>query len=115
MGWRNIDSIIRVPETYNTKLIARNGALLSIYDDAIVIIDHENDIIEYDIKPKYALVCRGYKGNIEDIYNTVSPDTIILSKSLHKKRVARYIDSCKTKNIPYISLSDKGFHKIISW
>lgn len=114
MGWRNIDTIIRVPQYYETKSITRYGATLSIGNDIVIIIDNDNDVREYNIKPRYALICNGYKGNIIDVYNTLAPDTIILSRSLHKKRANRYEDSCKLNNIPYKNLIETGFHKVFN-
>ena len=111
MGWRNIDTIIRVPQYYETKSITRYGATLSIGNDIVIIIDNDNDVREYNIKPRYALICNGYKGNIIDVYKTISPDTILLSKDLNKRRINRYIDSCATHKIPFISLREKGFYK----
>lgn len=112
MGWRNIDSIIVVPQKFTSKNITRNGSLIRINTDIIAIVSDKTDLVSYKIKPKYALVCKGYNGEIEDISNTIKPDTILLSKDLHKKRISRYINSCKVNNIPYVSLRENGFHHI---
>lgn len=112
MGRRDIDSVNYVGSKFRSKHISRNNHLAVIGKDVIAIID--NDLItSVNTKPRYAIVCRGFKGNIVEVYNTLAPDTIILSRDLHKKRIKRYIDSCQYHNIPYISLREKGFHRVI--
>ena len=113
MEWRNVDSLIVVPNNYNNKNILRKDPLIVIGTNVIAIVDNDKDVRTFDIKPHYALVCNGFKGNIIDVYNTISPDTILLSKDLHKKRINRYIDSCTIHNIPFISLRDNSYHKVI--
>ena len=112
-GKRNVDSLIYIRNKYESKRIFYNGEIVVIGDDVIAIIKN-NNITPLNINPKYALVCDGFKGNIIDIYRIISPDTILLSNDLHKKRIMRYIDSCKKENIPYISLRDTCFHRIIN-
>lgn len=112
MGKRGIDSLIIIPQQYSNNHIYRNGSSIIIGYDEFTIIDNNNfDYIKQ--RPKYALVCNGFKGNILDISTILNPDTIILSSDLHKKRHLRYIDTCVIHNIPYISLREKGFHKVI--
>lgn len=112
MGKRGIDSLIIIPQQYSNNHIYRNGSSIIIGNDEFTIIDNNNfDYIKQ--RPKYALVCNGFKGNILDISTILNPDTIILSSDLHKKRHLRYIDTCVIHNIPYISLREKGFHKVI--
>lgn len=112
MGKRDIDSLIVIPQNFSNNRIYCNGSTIILGNDELAIIKSNNlDIIKQ--KPKYALVCNGFKGNILDVKKIVNPDTIILSNDLHKKRHLRYIDSCVIHNIPHISLRDKGFHKVI--
>ena len=113
MGWRNVDSLIVVPKNYSDENILRKDPLIVIGSDIVAIIDNNNDVKSFDPKPNYALICKGFNGDIIDVYKTISPDTILLSKDLHKKRINRYIDSCTIHNIPFISLRDKSFHQVI--
>ncbi|MBO5271565.1 MAG: ComEC/Rec2 family competence protein [Muribaculaceae bacterium] len=111
MGWRNVDTLIYVSNNFKDNNILRNDPFIVIGEDAIAIIDNDNDVMTYDTRPRYALVCNGFKGNIIDLYKTISPDTILLSKDLNKRRINRYIDSCATHKIPFISLREKGYYK----
>ena len=81
--------------------------------DLIIIIDNDNDLKYPTHKPKYSLVCRGFKGNILDVNKIINADTILLSRDLNKRRHDKYDDSCQTHNIPYISLRDTCFHKVL--
>lgn len=114
LGKYGLDSVIPINKYVKTNRMFKQEKTLVIGTDVIKIISDNNDVCKSDIKPKYALVCRGYKGNILNVYDIVSPDTIILSKDLHKKRMNRYIDSCIKYDIPHISLINKGFHRVIS-
>lgn len=114
LGQIGLDSITPANKYFETNRIFRQEKMLVIGSDMIKIISDNKDVYESNLKPKYALVCRGYNGNILNVYNIVSPDTIILSKDLHKKRMNRYIDSCIKHDIPHISLNENGFHRIIS-
>lgn len=113
MGWRNVDTIINVPNYFEAKRLMRKDRIIAVGNDVMIVIDDDSDVMSYNIKPRYAIVCRGFKGNIIDVYNTLKPDTIILSRDIHKKRMARYIDSCEIHNIPFLSLREKGFHKVV--
>lgn len=113
MGWRNVDTTVYVPAKFESKRLICNNGIVAVGNDVLIVVDDDSDVSSYNIKPQYAIVCRGFKGNIYDVYNTLKPDTIILSRDLHKKRMARYIDSCEIHNIPYLSLREKGFHRVI--
>jgi hypothetical protein len=113
MGWHNVDSITHIPFSFSTSRLYRKDNFVIVGNDVIYIIDNENDIYPINIKPRYALVCRDFKGNVLDIPKTINPDTILLSSDLHKKRHLRYVDSCRIHDIPHISLRDTCFHRVI--
>lgn len=113
MGWRDVDSITLIPNEYSSTTLKLMEPIICLGTDVFVIVDDATDLMSLNLKPNYALVCRGFKGDIKDVYSTLHPDTILLSRDLHKKRHNRYADSCQTHNIPYISLRDTCFHRII--
>lgn len=113
MGWRNVDSITRISNNSSSRTLKRMDPIISFGTDVFVIVDDDTDLMSLNLKPQYALVCRGFEGDILDVYSAFDPDTILLSRDLHKKRHNRYADSCQTYNIPYISLRDTCFHRII--
>ena len=113
IGWHKVNTITRVPANFSAKRLYRKEQIVVAGDDYIYIVDDDNDLCRLGSKPRYALVCRGFKGNILDVKSCIDPDTILLSCDLHKKRHLRYADSCKVHNIPYISLRDTCFHRVI--
>ena len=113
MGWRDVDSITLIPNEYSSTTLKLMEPIICLGTDVFVIVDDATDLMSLNLKPNYALVCRGFKGDIKDVYSTLHPDTILLSRDLHKKRHNRYADSCQIHNIPYISLRDTCFHRII--
>ncbi|MBR5332669.1 MAG: ComEC/Rec2 family competence protein [Muribaculaceae bacterium] len=113
IGWHDVDSILRIPTSFSSKRLYRRNNFVVVGNDVIYIIDNEDDLYPINIKPRYALVCRGFKGNVLDIYQIINPDTILLSSDLHKKRHFRYVDSCLVHDIPYISLRNTCFHRVV--
>ena len=113
MGWRKVDSITLISNKSTSRTLKRMDPIISLGTDIIVIVDDDTDLMSLNLRPQYALVCRGFKGDILDVYSTLAPDTILLSRDIHKKRHNRYADSCQIYNIPYISLRDTCFHRII--
>ena len=113
MGWRKVDSITLISNKSTSRALKRMDPIISLGTDIIVIVDDDTDLMSLNLRPQYALVCRGFKGDILDVYSTLAPDTILLSRDIHKKRHNRYADSCQIYNIPYISLRDTCFHRII--
>ncbi len=112
IGWHKVDSITHVPLNFSSKRLYRKNQIVVAGNDYIYIVDND-DLCQLNTKPRYALVCKGFKGNILDVSSIIDPDTILLSCDLHKKRHLRYVDSCKMHNIPYISLRDTCFHRVI--
>ena len=113
MGWHDVDSITHVTSSFSTTRLCCKDNFVVVGNDVIYIIDNENDLYPINIKPRYALVCRDFKGNVLDISKTINPDTILLSNDLHKKRHLRYVDSCRVHDIPHISLRDTCFHRVV--
>ena len=113
IGWHKVDTITRVPANFSAKRLYRKEQIVIIGDYYIYIVDDDSDLCKLSNNPRYALVCRGFKGDILDVKNVINPDTILLSGDLHKKRHLKYADSCRVHNIPYISLRDTCFHRVI--
>lgn len=99
IGSRQVDSISIVYPHFDSKIISRRDRHLIINNDHYIIIDNNNDLRSLDVTPQYAMVCRGFTGNIIDIHNTIKPDSIILSYDLHRKRSKRYYDECVSNSI----------------
>ena len=106
IGSREIDHITMVDSFFDSDIITRRGRNLIVDGKYYVIIKDKADLRPIEAKPDYALVCRGFTGDIIDVYNTISPDTIILSYDLHPRRSSRYYNECREDSIPVITRRD---------
>lgn len=111
---RGVDSLVLVPEQYYSPNLSRNGRIVVIDNHAIIIVDNEKEVSRSKLKPDYALVCRGFTGDIINLYNVISPDTILLSKDLNIRRLKRYAKELAAQSIPFKSLRDQAHHSILS-
>ena len=107
MGRRNVKDITLITDSFYSPLFSCQGRNLIFNNNHFVIIDNTNDIYPSNAKPDYAIVCRGFKGNINDVAKTINADTILLSYDLHPRRHNRYLEECKTKQIPCRSLRNR--------
>lgn len=86
-----IDSITLMPERYSSRTFSRNKNLLKYNGRKILIINSSASTLNYSGKIDYAVVCKGFRGDIADFASTVHPDTLILSTDIHKRRHDRYV------------------------
>lgn len=107
MGRRDIKNLTFVSDSFYSPLLSFHGRNIIINNFHIVIVDDKNDIYPCPIKPNYAIVCRGFKGEITDIHKTINADTILLSYDLHPRRHDRYLKECNAFNIPCRSLRNR--------
>ena len=106
IGSREIDHITIVDTVFDSDIITRRGRNLIVDGKHYVIIKDKADLRPIEAKPDYALVCRGFTGDIVDVYNTINPDTIILSYDLHPRRSSRYYNECREDSIAVITRRD---------
>ena len=106
-GRRNVENITLVTDSFYSPLFSCQGRNLIFNNTHFVIIDNTNDIYPPNAKPDYAIVCRGFKGDIIDVAETINADTILLSNDLHPRRHNRYFEKCKTEQIPCRSLRNR--------
>lgn len=104
MGRRNVDSITLVTDTFDSPYVTRRGRNLSIGKHRFTVLDNDTDTLPTGIHTHYALVCRGFRGDIISVSRTISPDTILISNDMHPARCRRYCLQCSISGIPYRSL-----------
>ena len=107
IGRRNVENITLITDTFYSPLFSCQGRNLIFNNTLFVIIDNTDDIYPPQTKPDYAIVCRGFKGDIIDVAETINADTILLSNDLHPHRHNRYFEECITKQIPCRSLRNR--------
>ncbi len=108
LGKHGIDSITVAPDNSCFGSIKRDGALtvigsrryLTVAGNALPDPGNIHDI-------DCAVICRGFRGDVIDIFSEYHPDSIILSNDLHPRRHDRYADSLTIHNISFRSLKKK--------
>lgn len=103
IGSRGVDTIVMVDSIFDSRIITRRGRNLIINGNHYVIVKSNDDLRPLATKPQYALICRGFVGDITEVSRTINPDTIILSNDLHLRRNKRYYLECKQNHIPVIN------------
>lgn len=73
-----------------------------------IVIIHENQQIPKG-RADYAVVCRGYRGTIEEVVESVKADSIILGYDLDPRRSKKYIPECKRLGKPFINLRERAW------
>ncbi len=113
-GRRHIDTVMIVPKNFNSPHLSCQGRMVVAGTDRICVINNDNDVRPMTERPHYALVCRGFKGDIVAVSRVLHPDTILLSKDLDVRRHNRYVKTCDKFHIPYKSLRESALHRVIN-
>ncbi|MCM1137040.1 MAG: competence protein ComEC family protein [Muribaculum sp.] len=90
MSKRDIDSISILPKVYKSRLLARKGSIVRTKERTIAIINSPNHVVNFNIPIDYALVTKGFSGDITSIHDNMKVDTIVLSGDIHLRRHNRY-------------------------
>lgn len=112
-GRRGVDTLIMVQERYEDDVMLRNGRIVAFPGCVVVIIDNNGDIMPMNVRPDYALVCRGFTGDIQEVYAVLQPDEILLSRDLNVKRLSRYVSELEEMSIPFRSLREQALHEVL--
>lgn len=108
MGRRGIDSISVMPHYYRTSSFSRNGDVIALPGKKIMFI-HGNRVAAPKGKVDYMVVCRGFRGDIVALKETIPADTILLSRDLDVRRHNRYETQLSEQGIPFRSLRVTSF------
>ncbi len=108
MGRRGIDSISVMPDCCHTTSFSRNGDVITLPGKTMIFI-HGNAVVTPGIKADYAIVCRGFRGDIMALKEIVSADTILLSRDIDVRRHNRYKAQLSEQGIPFRSLRVTSF------
>lgn len=107
LGIHHIDSIIVAPDSAVFGSVTRMCSLTLIGDNRyLTVADNELPDPACEPRPTHAVICRGFRGDVIDIYSRYSPDSILLSNDLHPRRHNRYADSLALHDIPFRSLKE---------
>ena len=77
----------------------------------VLIID-EKGIYNLPIQPEIVLITQSPQINFERLLSELKPKTIIADGSNYKTLIEDWQKTCKQKNIPFHSTSEKGYYRI---
>lgn len=108
---RGIAGITRMADGVRDGSTARVGNVVFASGRSFVLISHNSHVAtSCGIKPDYAVVCRGFRGDIADVAERIAPDSILLSADLNLRRHDRYARELEALGVPYRSLRPATFH-----
>lgn len=125
---RGIDSIQPLPLRCRSSLFSRNDNLFIFHPHcngnpaataqanangplSILLISDKTQVEKTDRRINYAIVCNGFRGDILSVASEISPDTIILSADLNRRRHDRYLRELTEASIPHRTLRTTPFVK----
>jgi len=77
----------------------------------ILVVD-EKGIYKLPHKPEIVLLTQSPKINFERLLSDLNPQTVIADGSNYKTLIEEWEKSCRKKNIPFHSTSEKGYYRI---
>lgn len=100
MGKRSINHISDAGDALHTNMMDWNRPWLRYGHRFYAVISNDTLLTRTKKHVDYALICRGFRGNMTNVANVLHPDSIILSYDLHPKRTTRYKIECDSLGIP---------------
>jgi competence protein ComEC len=98
-----VDTLIIANDSIMYRGLKRVGQEVTVNNKVYHFIAN-NEISELNVRVNYAVVCRGFSGDVMTIVRNLEPDTVLLSYDLHPRRHKRYADSLTSNKTPYRSL-----------
>ncbi|MDE7443352.1 MAG: ComEC/Rec2 family competence protein, partial [Muribaculaceae bacterium] len=96
-----------------TERLVADGNVIEFGSMLIRVVD---SWIDTDILPDrhydYLLVCRGFKGDIVNLAEQLSADTVLLSADINSIRCSRYVSELRDARVAYRSLRDGALHLV---
>lgn len=109
---RGIGDITPLHDGMRGEHVAREGNVVVACGRSFVFVSRGSHVCSYTSRPDYAVVCRGFRGDICEAARTIGADTILLSRDLNLHRHDRYVRELTNASIPYRSLRPEAFHAV---
>lgn len=113
LGFRGIDSLAVVTDTFTDRNLTRTGRLMAFGNKVMAVVTSADDVRPAPLHVDYAVVCRGFTGDVTEMRCVVSADTVILSKDLDVRRHDRYKAELDAAGIPALSLREGKFRRVL--
>lgn len=112
IGKRGIDSLSLAPGHFADNKVEISQQHIRIGKNTILVIA-DNCLPRVTGRPDYAIVCRGFRGEITTLADSIMPGRIILSHDLSKQRHDRYLRELESLGLDVHSMRRDGtFHLI---
>jgi len=106
---RGIRDITPLHDGMQGERVAREGNVVVAGGRRFVFLSHDSHARPYVSRPDYAVVCRGFRGDICETARMTGADTILLSRDLNLRRHDRYMCELAVASIPHRTLRDAPF------
>lgn len=107
MSKRDIDSISILPSIYHSRFLTRKESILRTKGKTIAIINNPTHKLNFNIPIDYALITKGFSGDITSIRDIVKADTIVLSGDINLRRHNRYVSELSNAGMKFKILRDE--------
>ncbi len=99
---RGLKGLDILPDGYRSETLIRQGKVIVFRDKRLQFVTSSNNpVID---RLDYAVVCRGFRGDVVDLGRTLGADTILLSCDLDLRRHDRYLRELSAAGFPHRSL-----------
>lgn len=112
MTRRGIRSITPLTDGTRDGSTARSGNVILSGGKSYIFITHVSQLVDSPLRHDYAVICRGFRGDITRAAQITGADSILLSSDLNLRRHDRYVRELKAASIPHRSLRTAPFHRV---
>lgn len=109
---RGIREITPMSDGLRDRNTARVDNVILACGKSFVFVSRDSHLRSYPIRPDYAVVCRGFRGDVCALARTIGADTILLSRDLNLRRHDRYVRELAQASVPYRTLRTAPFHVV---
>lgn len=109
---RGIEGLTHISDGMRSGRVARRGNVIAACGKSFVFVSRDSHMHAYGLRPDYAVVCRGFRGDISALARVTGADSILLSRDLDLRRHDRYVRQLTRDSIPHRSLRSAPFHLV---
>lgn len=109
---RGIDSLETAPATHRGANFAVNGRLMAVGPAVIARVDSIGDLrpLPEGVKPVYAVVGKGFRGDVMDVAKRLQPDTVVISAAVYPSRAKAFADTLASHSVPTLVAPSRRIH-----
>lgn len=96
---------------YEDSRLSLSHSILSFYNCRVCMVNDNrwaNKTARQPLSIDYLYLCKGYSGQLDELFPLFTPSCVILDSSLSEYRKKSFSEECKRLGIRFLSLSEKG-------